>query len=67
MIRNLFSQTTHGALDLNIARLEHRLRLLEQQQQLSSPYPDHKAKLTERQLQVQHQLQQLLQHRSTTG
>ena len=36
---------TVGLLDLKIAQLERRLKLLKQQQSLSQPYPLHQAKL----------------------
>ena len=67
MLKSLFSQTRDGMLDLNIARLEHHLKLLEQRQILSEQYPDYKAKLTQRKLQVQDQLQQLLERRSVNN
>jgi len=53
-----------GLLNLKIAQLERHLRILEQQQILSSPYPDYRAKLAQKTSQVQSQLDQLLQHRS---
>ncbi len=59
--RNRSSQETVGTVDLKIAQLERRLKLLEQQQALSSSYPDYKAKLIQKKLHVQLQVQQLLQ------
>ncbi len=56
-------QETIGTLNLKIARLEQRLKVLEQQQMLSSKYPDQKAKLTIEYLRVQLKLRQLIQHR----
>lgn len=55
---------TVGLLDLKIAQLERRLKLLKQQQSLSQPYPLHQAKLRQQDTQVQLQLQQLLQRRA---
>ncbi len=62
--RNRSSQETVGTVDLKIAQLERRLKLLEQQQALSSPYPDYKAKLIQKKLHIQLQVQQLLQFRA---
>ncbi len=59
--RNKSSQETVGTINLKIAQLEHRLKLLEQQQALSSSYPGYKAKLIQKKLYVQLQVQQLLQ------
>ena len=56
---------TPGTLDLNIARLEREIKLLEQQLVMCTAYPDHKTKLAEKKLQIQYQLQQLLQYRNT--
>lgn len=53
-----------GVLNLNIARLENHLKVLAQQKELSKAYPDYTARLVERELQVQHQLQLLVQHRN---
>lgn len=54
-----------GTLNLKIAQLQRHLRILEQQQMLSSSYPDYSVKLTQKMSQLQSQLDQLLQHRST--
>ena len=54
---------TAGTLDLKIAQLEQRLRLLQQQQLLSRVYPTHQAKLIKESFQVERQLQQLIQRR----
>ena len=54
---------TTGTLDLKIAQLEQRLKLLRQQQSLSSLYPAHRAKLLAEDARVQQQLQQLWQRR----
>ena len=56
---------TTGTLNLKIAQLERRLRLLKQRQLLSGVYPAHRAKLSEEDAQVQRQLEQLLQRRQT--
>jgi hypothetical protein len=61
---NRLSQETTGTVNLKIAQLERRLKLLEQQQALSSPYPDYKARLIQKKLQVQLQVQQLIQFRA---
>lgn len=54
---------TLGMLDLKIARLEQYLKILKQQQRLSSAYPAHKAQLTLEYLRLQAVLGQLLQRR----
>ena len=54
---------TTGTLNLKIAQLEQRLKLLRQQQSLSSVYPAHRAKLLAEDARVERQLQQLLQRR----
>ncbi|MBN1994648.1 MAG: hypothetical protein JW953_18255 [Anaerolineae bacterium] len=51
---------TIGTLNLKIARLTSQLQVLEQQQRLSSLYPDHQSKLIREDLKVRFQLQQLL-------
>jgi hypothetical protein len=56
-------QETVGTLNLKIARLKNRLRLLEQQRVLSSAYPDHEIDLIEEGLKVRFQLRQLIQYR----
>jgi hypothetical protein len=56
---------TTGTLNLKIAQLEQRLKVLKQQQILSGVYPAHQAKLIEEDARVQQQLQQLLQRRQT--
>ena len=56
---------TTGTLNLKIAQLEQRLKLLKQQQILSGVYPTHQAKLIEEDCRVQRQLEQLLQRRQT--
>jgi hypothetical protein len=58
------SRETAGSLDLKIAQLEHTLQVLAQQQVLSKPYPEHKVKLAERELQVQALLLRLLRDRA---
>ena len=63
--RNTLVQDTSGTLNLKIARLEHHIKVLEQQLILCTPYPDHKTKLAEKKLQVLYQLQQLLQYRDS--
>ena len=53
-----------GVLNLNIIRLENQLKVLAQQKELGKTYPGYMAKLAERELQVQHQLQLLVQCRN---
>ena len=62
MAIGLFSQASAGELQLKIAQLERRLKILEQQQVLSRPYPELSAKLVEQSLQVRPQLEQLRQN-----
>ncbi len=62
MAIGLFSQASAGELQLKIAQLERRLKILEQQQVLSRPYPELRAKLVEQSLQVRLQLEQLRQN-----
>ena len=50
---------TTGTLNLKIAQLEQRLKVLKQQQVLSGAYPAHRTKLVEEDWRVQRQLQQL--------
>ena len=54
---------TIGTLNLKIARLEHQVRVLNQQQLLSSIYPEHQAGLVQQILQVQIELSELMQYR----
>ena len=54
---------TTGTLNLKIAQLEHRLKVLKQQQILSMVYPIHQARLIEEDLRVQRRMQQLLRRR----
>ncbi len=56
---------TVGSLNLKIARLEQRLQLVESQQYLSQPYPQHKNKLVQEAMRLKFQLQQLMQYRET--
>jgi len=56
-------QETVGTLNLKIARLEQQLQVLRQQQQLSSAYPDYRANLARKDLQLQAYLNQLLASR----
>ncbi len=56
-------QETVGTLNLKIARLQHQLQLVQQQQVLSRPYPRHQAALQFAQVQLQDQLWQLIQFR----
>lgn len=58
-------QETIGTLDLKIARLEHLLKVLRQQQVLSVAYPQHRANLIEQERQIQLQLQGLRQYRKS--
>lgn len=64
MLGDITIHENMGALNLKIAQLERHLRILEQQQLLSSSYPDYRAKLAQRMTQLQLQLDQLHQHRS---
>ena len=57
------NKETIGTLSLKITRLEHRLQLLNQQQLLSHPYPDHKVRLAQESCQVRFQLDRLKQYR----
>ena len=54
---------TIGTLNLKITRLERHLQLLNHQQVLSHPYPDHKVRLAQRACQVQYQLERLNHYR----
>ena len=54
---------TIGTVTLKIDRLKQRVRLLEQQQYLSWPYPEHKQQLIKEGSQVRTQLYLLLQYR----
>jgi len=57
-------QETVGVLDLKIAQLQRRLKLIKQQQSLSQVYPLHQAKLMQQDSIIQGQLRQLLQRRT---
>ena len=61
MAISLFSRVSAGELQLKIAQLERRLKILEQQQVLSRPYPGLRAKLVERLLQVRLKVARLRQ------
>ena len=61
MTGNRLTPITQGQLELQVARLQQLLKLVEKQQLLSKPYPQHKARLIERHLEIQRQLQQLRQ------
>ena len=54
---------TIGTLNLKITRLERRLHVLEQQQLLSDPYPDHKVRLAQKSCQMQSELDYLKEYR----
>ena len=66
---NLFEQNsdltieTIGTLNLKIERLEHRLQVLDQQQLLSQPYPDHKMHLAQESCRTRFKLDRLKQYR----
>ena len=60
-------QETIGTLDLKIARLEHILKVLRQQQALSIAYPQHRAYLIDQDRQIQFQLQGLRQYRKSVA
>jgi len=51
---------TIGTITLKIDRLKQRLRVLEQQQHLSWPYPQHRQSLSRESAIVRMQLQQLI-------
>lgn len=54
---------TLGTLNLKIARLEQFLKVLEQQQAMSNPYPDYQVELKQQYTRLQSQLRRLVQHR----
>ncbi len=54
---------TIGTLNLKIARLEQRLQVLKQQQQLSQPYPAHEAGLIREYVQLEAILYELIRRR----
>lgn len=54
---------TLGTLDLKIAQLEQQLKVLQQQQRLSSAYPTHEAQLALEYLRIQAVLDQSHQRR----
>lgn len=54
---------TIGTVTLKIDRLRQRLRLLEQQEHLSGPYPHHKQKLIQESSKIRTQLYLLLQYK----
>lgn len=64
MVGNESIRETVGTINLKIARLERYLNQLEQQQALSSGYPNHKARLMQKKLYAELQLQQLFQSRT---
>jgi hypothetical protein len=55
---------TLGTLNLKIARLQQRLRVLDQQQQLSQPYPQHRLGLIRQSFNLRAELSALLQQRA---
>lgn len=52
---------TVGPLNLKLARLEHDLKVLEQQQAMSNTYPTCQASLAQEYVRLQLQLGQLIQ------
>lgn len=54
---------TLGLIDLKIARLKRRLRVLEQQLALSGPYPQHKLNLNLEYSQARFELNHLVRQR----
>jgi hypothetical protein len=54
---------TLGTVNLKIERLRQRLRLLEQQQHLSKPYPEYSQSLIQEDSKTRTQLYLLLQYR----
>jgi hypothetical protein len=54
---------TLGTIELRMARLERRLRVLQQQYTLSSPYPGHQARIYQEYTQTKFELNQLAQQR----
>lgn len=59
----VFMPETLGTLNLKIAQLERQLKVLQQQQRLSSIYPTHEAQLALKYLRIQAILDQLHQRR----
>ena len=54
---------TIGTLNLKIARMQHQLAILQQQQNLGRAYPDFQITLRQRMTAIEHQLRQLVQRR----
>jgi len=54
---------TIGTVTLKIDRLKQRLKVLEQQQYLSWPYPQHKQKLVRESSKIRRQLRRLIQYK----
>jgi hypothetical protein len=54
---------TEGTLNLKIAHVKHCLKVLEQRQALSSPYPAYQAYLAEEYFELQKRLTQLTRRR----
>lgn len=58
---------THGTITLKIAQLEKQHGILQHRLVLSSPYPEIKDKLTQTNLHVEWQMQQLRQYQQLLG
>jgi hypothetical protein len=54
---------TSGTLSLKIARLQQYLAILQQQQRLSTAYPEYQSNLIQKKMLVEHQLEQLMRNR----
>lgn len=54
---------TIGTVSLKIARLEHQLKVLSLQKQLSRYYPDYQAKLTSKEVEARSQLSRMIEFR----
>ena len=61
--KRLTMTETIGTLNLKIARLQQHLRVLDQQQQLSQPYPEHRLGLIRESFKLRAELSALLQQR----
>ena len=61
--KQIIMTETIGTLNLKIARLQHQLAILEQQQNLGRAYPDFQVVLRRKMTEIEHQLRQLIQSR----
>jgi hypothetical protein len=58
---------TIGTLNLKIARMQHQLAILQQQQSLGRAYPDFQITLRQKMTELENQLRQLIQRREELG